>query len=170
MNRAKIWVKNNVYIIILLILLIIGMITSMGCCPCRHMTTEKRDSIVTIVRESVIQKIDTVTVELPIERITNVTTDTSSTLRIRVATSSAWIDGGTLHHTITSNNYPLRLPIVNSTIYKDTIIYKDRIIHDTILQQESKKYGTFVIIQIVGFWILLLLITVSIIIRIFFKH
>ena len=77
----------------------------------------QKDSVVT---EKVVERIDTVKVEVPGERVYVIKQD-SSHLETAVATSDAKIDStGMLHHSLTNKNVNLEKEIV----YKDKIIEK----------------------------------------------
>lgn len=97
------------------------MFLVMGCGICHKMqyvpVETKKDSVVI---EKVIERIDTVEIEVPGERVYVIKQD-SSHLETAVATSDAKIDStGMLHHSLTNKDVNLKKEIV----YKDKIIEK----------------------------------------------
>ena len=97
------------------------MFLVMGCGICKRVqyvpVETSKDSIVI---EKVVERIDTVEVEVPGERVYVVAVD-SSHLETAVATSNAKIDStGMLHHSLKNKDVNLKKEIV----YKDKIIEK----------------------------------------------
>ena len=102
-------------------ILFLVMFLVMGCGICKRVqyvpVETKKDSVVI---EKVVERIDTVEVEVPGERVYVVAVD-SSHLETAVATSDAKIDStGMLHHSLTNKDVNLKKEIV----YKDKIIEK----------------------------------------------
>ena len=102
-------------------ILFISMFLVMGCGICKKIqyvpVENKKDSLVI---EKVVERIDTVKVEVPGERVYVIKQD-SSHLETAVAISDANIDStGMLHHSLTNKNVNLKKEIV----YKDKIIEK----------------------------------------------
>ena len=101
-------------------ILFISMFIVMGCgvCKVQYVPVEtKKDSLVI---EKVVERIDTVKVEVPGERVYVIKQD-SSHLETAVAISDANIDStGMLHHSLVNKDVNLKKEIV----YKDKIIEK----------------------------------------------
>ena len=97
------------------------MFLVMGCGICKRVqyvpVETKKDSVVI---EKVVERTDTVEIEVPGERVYVIKQD-SSHLETAVATSDAKIDStGMLHHSLTNKDVNLKKEIV----YKDKIIEK----------------------------------------------
>ena len=103
-----------------LLLLLVLLVVS-GCGLCKKIQYVPVESKVdSIVIEKVVERIDTVEVEVPGERVYVVAVD-SSHLETAVATSDAKIDStGMLHHSLKNKDVNLKKEIV----YKDKIIEK----------------------------------------------
>ena len=102
-------------------ILFLVMFLVMGCGICKKMqyvpVETSKDSVVI---EKVVERIDTVEIEVPGERVYVIKQD-SSHLETAVATSDAKIDStGMLHHSLTNKDVNLKKEIV----YKDKIIEK----------------------------------------------
>ena len=82
------------------------------------------------VRTQTVTKTDTVTVELPVIIERNVTLDTLSRLENAYAKSEAKVTNGFLHHSLETK--PVKLPVEVKTVYKDSLVYRDRIITRTV--------------------------------------
>lgn len=104
------------------------------------------------VEKTVIEK-DTVTITLPSEQSTNITTDTTSTVNTSLAVSTASVYDGKLFHSI-YNKPNLQLPVETKHIYttKDSIIYKDRV---TTVEVE-RAFTKMESVKIKYFWWLIL--------------
>ena len=103
----------------LLLLLVLLVVSGCGICKrVQYIPVEtSKDSVVI---EKVVERIDTVEVEVPGERVYVVAVD-SSHLETAVATSDAKIDStGRLHHNLINKNKKIEKEIV----YKDKIIEK----------------------------------------------
>ena len=102
-------------------ILFISMFLVMGCGICKKIqyvpVENKKDSVVT---EKVVERVDTVKIEVPGERVYVIKQD-SSHLETAVAISDANIDStGMLHHSLVNKDVNLKKEIV----YKDKIIEK----------------------------------------------
>ena len=102
-------------------ILFLVMFLMMGCGICKRVqyvpVETKKDSVII---EKVVERIDTVSIEVPGERVYVVAVD-SSHLETAVAISDAKIDStGMLHHSLTNKDVNLKKEIV----YKDKIIEK----------------------------------------------
>lgn len=87
----------------------------------------QRDTV-TQVRTEIVERLvrDTVEVALPQDSTSVRTADTTSTLAIRAATSTATVSGGVLTHALYSNpNYKPEVEVV----YKDRVEYRDTTIY-----------------------------------------
>ena len=102
-------------------ILFLVMFMMVGCGICKRVqyvpVETKKDSVVV---EKIVERIDTVEIEVPGERVYVVAVD-SSHLETAVATSDAKIDStGMLHHNLVNKDVNLKKEIV----YKDKIIEK----------------------------------------------
>ena len=102
-------------------ILFLVMFLVMGCGICKRVqyvpVETSKDSVVI---EKVVERIDTVSIEVPGEKVYVIKQD-SSHLETAVATSDAKIDStGMLHHSLTNKDVNLKKEIV----YKDKIIEK----------------------------------------------
>ena len=99
----------------------IVMFLMMGCSICQRVQyVPVETNVDSVVIEKVVERIDTVEVEVPGERVYVVVVD-SSHLETAVATSDAKIDStGMLHHSLKNKDVNLKKEIV----YKDKIIEK----------------------------------------------
>ena len=104
----------------------------LGCGAAQHLptTTEK---VVTIVKDSLVIRTDTLRIPVPVESHTNVTVQ-ESFLETSVASSTASIDSlGLLHHNLenkqtsltTNVTYVDRYVTQIDTVYKDVLRYQD---------------------------------------------
>lgn len=108
----------------LLIILTAAVFTA-ACSP--RIYPVQRDTV-TQVRTEIVERLvrDTVKVTLPQDSTSVRTADTTSTLTIRVATSTATVSGGVLTHALYSNpNYKPEVEVV----YKDRIEYRDTTVY-----------------------------------------
>lgn len=103
---------------ILLFLLMVIMVSCAVCKRVQYVPVEtKRDSVII---EKIVERLDTVKIEIPGERVYVVRQD-SSHLETAVAISDAKIDStGMLHHSLTNKDVELKKEIV----YKDRVIEK----------------------------------------------
>lgn len=101
-----------------ILFLVMFMMVGCGICRVQYVPVEtKKDSVII---EKVVERIDTVSIEVPGERVYVIKQD-SSHLETAVATSDAKIDStGMLHHSLTNKDVNLKKEIV----YKDKIIEK----------------------------------------------
>ena len=129
-----------------------------GCCPCRHLqtSTSTTDSVRVEVRDSIVERIDTAYVTLPVEVVRNVTRDTFSRVETSYAVSTAHVDtNGFLWHEIATKDIPVQVLTVNRTEWRDSIIYRDKVneVRDVVqVKAEPTKWQRF---QQRGFWVLL---------------
>lgn len=140
-----------------------------SCCPCKHLSTDKKDSVRVETHYVTIERVDTQVVELPIEVYRNVTRDTFSVVSTKYATSTARIDSGFLWHDI-RNTGSVQVLTKTVTEYRDSIIYRDKVVTNTI--QVDKPLTKWQRFQKHGFWLLLALFVAAVtlyVIRIFRK-
>lgn len=140
-----------------------------SCCPCKHLSTDTKDSVRVETHYVTIERVDTQVVELPIEVYRNVTRDTLSVVSTKYAISTARIDSGFLWHDI-RNTGSVQVLTKTVTEYRDSIIYRDKVVTNTI--QVDKPLTKWQRFQKHGFWLLLALFVVAVtlyVIRIFRK-
>ena len=140
------------------IVAVVLMIASQGC-PCKHLSTDTKDSVRVETHYVTIERVDTQVVELPIEVYRNVTRDTFSVVSTKYATSTARIDSGFLWHDI-RNTGSVQVLTKTVTEYRDSIIYRDKVVTNTVqVKQPLTKWQKF---QKNGFWWLLALLILAI--------
>lgn len=102
------------------ILLFLLMVIMVSCGVCRRQHIQVPVKIDSVYIERIVERIDTVRIKIPGERVYVVRQD-SSHLETAVAVSDAKIDStGMLHHSLTNKDVELKKEIV----YKDKIIEK----------------------------------------------
>lgn len=108
-----------------LLIVLIAAVFDTACSP--RIYPVQRDTV-TQVRTEIVERLvrDTVEVALPQDSTSVRTADTTSTLAIRAATSTATVSGGVLTHALYSNpNYKPEVEVV----YKDRVEYRDTTIY-----------------------------------------
>ncbi len=152
MMRLRIW--SLVALVVLLV--------SSGCCV-RHAAsshTFERERIESIPREITIY--DTVTYEILRERDSTVIAHCdSSYLENSVAKSSAYISPQGLVHTLESKAQQIEIPTRTVVEWRDTLI--ERVRTERVTIEVERKRSRLERVQIVGFWVLLLLFGLSIV-------
>lgn len=131
-----------------------------SCCSSRHLNTSLKDSIRVEIRTRTEYVRDTIVREIPAisEKIT--TRDTASYLENYYAKSHALINqDGTLFHSLSSKPQKESIPIVRPVEYRDSIVYKDRLIRDIV--EVDRELSWWQSMQIKGFWLAILVIAVS---------
>ena len=103
-----------------------------------HNTT---DSIRVEIRERTVMTKDTVRIAIPTQSAMRETHDSISRLENEWAVSTAAITpNGTLRHTLDTKPRTLDIPTEHPTVYRDSIIYRDRYINSTrIITKEVAK-------------------------------
>lgn len=102
------------------LILFLLMFFMVSCGVCRRQYIPVQTKIDSVVVERVIERVDTVSIEIPGERVYVIKRD-SSHLETAVAISDAKIDStGMLHHSLENKNVDLKKEIV----YKDRVIEK----------------------------------------------
>lgn len=135
----------------------VAVLTASGCCPCRHLSTDTRDSVRVETVTVTTERIDTVTVELPVEVYRNVTRDTISTIRGSYASTTAEIRDGFLFHTLDCRG---DVPVVVKEVetVRDSIVYRDRV--QTKVVEVAKPPTRWQRWQRNAFWWLLAIVAV----------
>lgn len=139
---------------------LVAVLTS--CSTSRHLATSNniKDSVrvETVVRyESVL---DTVFIEIPIERERQTVRDTTSHLETSFALSDARInEDGTLYHSL--ENKPQKRPteIQKEVVYRDSIVYRDRTGEVEKVVEVERELTWWQKAQMKGFWVLLLILS-----------
>ena len=80
-----------------------------------------------IVRDSIIFKTDTVKIEVPVEKVKEVTEDTVSVLSTSLATSTAEVSNGKLSHSLEQKG-----EMETKIEYREKIVFKDKIIYEEV--------------------------------------
>lgn len=145
-------------------LIIIVFIASLlaSCGSSRHAATsmETRDSTMVEVRTELVERIDTVYVELPrqVERV--VTRDTSSRLENDYAVSEASIEAGFLYHSLETKITKIPLPVKNTQERRDCSSYMSKSEHKKEIEFVSveKPLTAWQKFRLNGFWILVAII------------
>lgn len=141
---------------IILLALLAFLLTS--CATPRVVQDYQRDSVVYIVKDSVILRDSVVMVTLPVESASGIlpNTDTSH-LETSVAESTAYIDSkGRLCHTLTNKDalIPIKITIpekVHSEQWKKSMIYRQ--IETVEVEKELSRWQNF--IQVLGYGVLI---------------
>ena len=135
-------------------IILLAVMLAVACCPARKAVAPSvRDSVrvKTIVRTEYVR--DTVLVEVPAEEKAQTVRDTTSHLETTFAESDAAITpDGALHHTL--RNKPQQHPAeVETNVYRDSIIYRDRIKTERV--EVERELTWWQQTRLRGFWILL---------------
>lgn len=129
-----------------------------SCGSPRHVATiiEKRDSTKVEVRTELVERIDTVYVELPRQSETVAVKDSSSHLENDVAESDASVDElGFLHHSLkTKPRGRLPVPSKNTKERRDSIVYRDKYVYIEKPVYVEAKLNAWQRFRLRGFWIL----------------
>ena len=125
-------------------------------CSVQKQVTPKEESHVEIRTETVFVT-DTVVVERPqiIDRIQ--TMDTLSVLDNKYARSEAVVSAGVLTHVLEAKAIKESVPVQIKTVYKDSLVYKDRVITETIEVAKPLSWWSKTI-QILGYIMLALIL------------
>lgn len=111
---------------IILTVVICALLTLLFGCRSTRTIVELRDSIRTEVVTNTIYIPDTQYVTLPPQTVERTTPDTTSTLRIDYAISTATIQNGLLHHTLSATNTPIPVPVQHQVTTRDSIVYREK--------------------------------------------
>ncbi len=140
-----------------MMVLILGLLGAMtlSCCPQKLLTSTQQDSIKIEVIERLVSITDTVRVEIPIERDSQILPiDSVSYLENSVAESTASVKNGLLSHTLNTKPVTLEKVAEVQTIVRDSIVYKEAKITDYI--EVPRDLTWWQETQIKGFWVLLM--------------
>lgn len=147
---------NTMNIRLVILALIAVLVASCG--SPRHVATiiEKRDSTKVEVRTELVERIDTVYVELPRQSETVAVKDSSSHLENDVAESDASVDElGFLHHSLkTKPRGRLPVPSKNTKERRDSIVYRDKYVYIEKPVYVEAKLNAWQKFRLNGFWIL----------------
>lgn len=148
----------------ILLLFTIGILL-VSCGPTRHITTQERqrDSVRVEYRERTVFVPDTVFVEIPKQTADRTTKDSTSHLENDYASTDACINiDGTLTHTLQSKPQIKPIPTEKRIEYRDSIVYKDKIINNTNtdVKYVEHKRSWWEQTQIYGFWITIFILTI----------
>nr|DAO69068.1 MAG TPA: Prokaryotic membrane lipoprotein lipid attachment site [Caudoviricetes sp.] len=141
-------------------LIIIVFIASLlaSCGSSRHAATsiETHDSTKVEVRTELVERIDTVYVELPRQSEMVAVKDSSSHLENDVAESDASVDEfGFLHHSLkTKPRGRLPVPSKNTKERRDSIVYRDKYVYIEKPVYVEAKLNAWQRFRLRGFWIL----------------
>lgn len=143
-DKIETWaiVALNLAMAAILLLLLLS-----GCCPCKHLTTEVKDSTTTSL--VVVQRVDTILVEVPREVYVNNTTDSISVIVGELATSTAEVVGGRLRHTLEVGG---KAQVLTTSTDTTRSYNRERVVVNTITTNKLTKWQKS---QIAGFWIIL---------------
>ncbi len=129
-----------------------------SCGSPRHVATiiETRDSTKVEVRTELVERIDTVYVELPRQSEMVAVKDSSSHLENDVAESDASVDEfGFLHHSLkTKPRGRLPVPSKNTKERRDSIVYRDKNVYIEKPVYVEAKLNAWQRFRLRGFWIL----------------
>lgn len=131
-----------------------------SCCPCKHLSTDTKDSVRVETHYVTIERVDTQVVELPIEVYRNVTRDTFSVVSTKYAISTARIDSGFLWHDI-RNIGSVQVLTKTVTEHRDSIVYRDKLVTNTV--QVDKPLTKWQKFQKNGFWVLFSLLAIAVV-------
>ena len=105
-----------------------------ACCPCRKLNvTGTRDSVsvTTAVRTEYV--VDTVQIEIPVEKERQTVRDTMSHLETSFAVSDARINkDGSLFHSLENKAQKRPVATQKEIVYRDSIVYRDRAVTQTL--------------------------------------
>lgn len=156
--------KNLLYIIVVAFILT-------GCGATRVATSSeiqevKNDSVRIEYREKIVFVPDTVFVEIPAQTAERTTLDSLSHLENEYAESDARINqDGSLFHDLKTKPQSKPLPTKKEIQYRDSIVYKDRIVEVKVKETETveveKKLSWFQKTQIIGFWFVVVVILIK---------
>lgn len=151
--------KNNIDSVITFIVVLVLLVwLLMGCCPCKHLATSTRDSLRVDVVERIVEVRDTAYIDVPGDKQSVTTQDTTSFLENTYAMSRASIVGGGLYHDLVTKSHRLKIPFTVPTIQRDSIVYFNS--HSTEIVEVEKSLTWWQETQIKGFWAMLAVLTI----------
>lgn len=105
--------------------ILLVLLMMMGCSTIKYVPVESKTDSVYV--EKIVERLDTILVEIPVEVKDIITMADSSHLETSVAISDAWVDStSTLHHKLVNKS--------ENTLKKE-IVYKDRIIEKEVVKE-----------------------------------
>ena len=132
-----------------------------SCSTTRHLkpSTQTKDSVKVEIRTKIEYVKDTIFIDVPNETVKQRIKDTASHLETTFAVSDAKIDtSGILLHTLSNKTGKRPTEIKKDVIYRDSIIYRDKIQNRIETVEIEKRLTMWQKIRLYGFWILLAII------------
>ena len=120
------------------------LLAAASACGAVRPLAKTADSTRVEVRYETVTVHDTAYVELPviIEKIQ--TLDTTSTLENDYAKSEATVTAGILSHSLETKPVKLPVKIDRVTVYKDSLVYRDRVVKETIeIEKKLSAWQSF---------------------------
>ena len=120
------------------------LLVAASACGAVRPVIQPTDSTRVEVRYETVTVHDTAYVELPviIEKIQ--TLDTTSTLENDYAKSEATVTAGILSHSLETKPVKLPVKIDRVTVYKDSLVYRDRVVKETIeIEKKLSAWQSF---------------------------
>ena len=120
------------------------LLAAASACGAVRPLAKTADSTRVEVRYETVTVHDTAYVELPviIEKIQ--TLDTTSTLENDYARSEATVTAGILSHSLETKPVKLPVKIDRVTVYKDSLVYRDRVVKETIeIEKKLSAWQSF---------------------------
>lgn len=120
-----------------------------SCCPCRHLPQVINNE--TKIVEKIVEKIDTVVVELPKETIEVIRQD-SSYLENNVAVSFAKVDdAGLLHHTLsTKKDIQVKVQVKEVEVIKEVETVKEVPYEVEVVKTKYPKLFWIMLVMLIG--------------------
>ncbi len=137
------------------VILLLGLLCTMGCATPRHLTTANSDSLrVEVVRREVVVH-DTVLISLPaVEERQTVRCDTSLLVNDYARSEARIMPDGELFHSLASLPKPIVHPVSMAVELRDSIVYRERLVREVVeVERELTAWQQF---SIYGFYLLLL--------------
>ena len=110
---------------------LIAILALTTACGMTRSLQNSESSQVEVRTETVIQH-DTAFVELPVVIEKVATLDTTSVLENKYAKSAVSVSAGVLNHSLETKPVSLPVKVENKIVYKDSLVFKDRIITETV--------------------------------------
>lgn len=116
-------------------------------CCCTKAAVNVSDSLSVRFVEREIVKWDTVVVEVPKERVVNVTADTLSVITADLATSTAEVSGGFLRHTLEVSG-GVEVVYRDREVVRDSVVYVDRNKVEVVAERKG-RWNVFVAVFLI---------------------
>lgn len=123
----------------------------------------EQDSVSVEVRERIEYIRDTVEVAIPAISESVATRDTVSHLENPYASSRAVIAGGVLHHSLMTKPQIQRIPVRTPSLRRDSIVYRN--FYRDITTEVERELTWWQETQIKGFWAMILIFSIFLLIR-----